>query len=148
MSYAIIGFGKIGHALTNAFARKGIEVSVATTRDPKSFASDAAAIGPTMSEKRRVQSPSPGYTSMTVEPAPTRANRITSDSLDGSYIGISSTMALWSPVMTVTGRWSDLGHASIDGEIHAGDVRTFIGGEERNGSRDFLWFAPATHRDL
>ena len=46
MSYAIIGFGKIGHALAKAFARKGIEVSVATTRDPKSFAADAAAIGP------------------------------------------------------------------------------------------------------
>ena len=46
MSYAIIGFGKIGHALAKAFARKGIEVSVATTRDPESFAADAAAIGP------------------------------------------------------------------------------------------------------
>ena len=46
MTYAIIGFGKIGHALARAFARKGIEVSVATTRDPKSFAADAAAIGP------------------------------------------------------------------------------------------------------
>ncbi|MCQ6958535.1 NADPH-dependent F420 reductase [Mucilaginibacter aquariorum] len=45
-SYAIVGFGKIGQALAKAFARKGIEVSVATTRDPKSFASDAAAIGP------------------------------------------------------------------------------------------------------
>jgi hypothetical protein len=45
MSYAIIGFGKIGHALGKAFARKGIEVSVATTHDPKSFAADAAAIG-------------------------------------------------------------------------------------------------------
>ncbi len=45
MSYAIIGFGKIGHALAKAFARKGIEVSVATTRDPASFAADAAAIG-------------------------------------------------------------------------------------------------------
>ncbi len=48
MSYAIIGFGKIGHALAKAFARKGIEVSVATTRDPQSFAADAAAIGPTI----------------------------------------------------------------------------------------------------
>ena len=46
MSYAIIGFGKIGHALAKAFARKSIEVSVATTRDPESFAADAAAIGP------------------------------------------------------------------------------------------------------
>jgi len=46
MSYAIIGFGKIGHALAKAFARKDLEVSVAATRDPKSFASDAAAIGP------------------------------------------------------------------------------------------------------
>jgi 8-hydroxy-5-deazaflavin:NADPH oxidoreductase len=46
MSYAIIGFGKIGHALAKAFARNGIEVSVATTRDPASFAADTAAIGP------------------------------------------------------------------------------------------------------
>jgi len=45
-SYAIIGFGKIGQALAKAFARNGIKVSVATTRDPESFASDAAAIGP------------------------------------------------------------------------------------------------------
>ena len=47
-SYAIVGFGKIGQALAKAFARKGIEVSVVTTRDPESFASDAAAIGPTI----------------------------------------------------------------------------------------------------
>ncbi|MEO6286654.1 MAG: NADPH-dependent F420 reductase [Dyadobacter sp.] len=47
-SYAIVGFGKIGQALAKAFARKGIEVSVATTRDPERFASDAAAIGPTV----------------------------------------------------------------------------------------------------
>jgi predicted dinucleotide-binding enzyme len=51
MSYAIIGFGKIGHALAQAFARNGIEVFVATTRDPESFASDAAAIGPTIIPK-------------------------------------------------------------------------------------------------
>ena len=48
MSYAIIGFGKIGQALAKAFARNGIEVSIATTRDPASFASDAAAIGSTV----------------------------------------------------------------------------------------------------
>src|SRR6202051_4186728 len=52
MSYAIIGFGKIGHALAKSFARKGIEVSVATTRDPQSFASAAAAIGPTIIPKK------------------------------------------------------------------------------------------------
>ncbi len=51
MSYAIIGFGKIGQALAKAFARKGVEVSVATTRDPESFASAAAAIGPTILPK-------------------------------------------------------------------------------------------------
>ena len=45
-SYAIVGFGNIGKALARAFARKGIEVSVATTRKPESFASDATAIGP------------------------------------------------------------------------------------------------------
>src|ERR1700727_843721 len=43
---------------------------------------------------------------------------------------------------------SDLRHASIDGEIYAGDERTFLGGEERDGSRDFLRLASATHWDL
>ncbi|MBH5389082.1 NADPH-dependent F420 reductase [Bradyrhizobium diversitatis] len=52
MSYAIIGFGNIGRALAKAFTRKGIEVSVATTRDPESFASAAAAIGPTIIPKK------------------------------------------------------------------------------------------------
>jgi len=52
MSYAIIGFGKIGQALAKAFARNGIEVSVATTRGPESFASAAAAIGPTIIPKK------------------------------------------------------------------------------------------------
>ena len=51
MSSAIIGFGKIGQALAKAFARNGIEVSIATTRDPASFASDAAAIGSTVIPK-------------------------------------------------------------------------------------------------
>ena len=46
MNYAIIGFGEIGQTLAKAFARSGIAVSVATTRDPESFASAAAAIGP------------------------------------------------------------------------------------------------------
>jgi len=46
MNYAIIGFGQIGQALAKAFARKGIDVSVATTRDPASFAAAAAAVGP------------------------------------------------------------------------------------------------------
>ena len=48
MSYSIIGFGSIGQALAKAFARKDIEVSVATTRAPQSFAAAAAAIGPTV----------------------------------------------------------------------------------------------------
>jgi len=51
MSYAIIGFGKIGQALAKAFARNGIDVFVATTRAPESFASDAAAIGPGIKPK-------------------------------------------------------------------------------------------------
>jgi predicted dinucleotide-binding enzyme len=52
MSYAIIGFGNIGQALAKAFARNGIDVSVATTRDPESFASVATAIGPTIIPKK------------------------------------------------------------------------------------------------
>jgi hypothetical protein len=55
MSYAIIGFGKIGQALAKAFARNEIEVSVATTRDPESFASDAAAIGPSIKPTKLVE---------------------------------------------------------------------------------------------
>ena len=35
MSYALIGFGKIGQALAKAFARNGIEVSDRTRSDPK-----------------------------------------------------------------------------------------------------------------
>lgn len=46
MSYAIIGFGEVGRALAKAFARNGMEVSVATAHNPESFASDAAAVGP------------------------------------------------------------------------------------------------------
>ena len=52
MSYAIIGFGNVGQALAKAFARNGIEVSVATTRAPESIASAAAAIGPTVLPKK------------------------------------------------------------------------------------------------
>lgn len=51
MNYAIIGFGEIGQTLARAFARRGIDVSVATTRDPESFASAAAAIGPGITPK-------------------------------------------------------------------------------------------------
>src|SRR4051794_2868550 len=48
-------------------------------------------------------------------------------------------------VREATAPGSDLRHASIYGEIHAGDERTFNGGEERDGGRDFLGLAPATH---
>jgi hypothetical protein len=51
MSYAIIGFGNIGKALARAFARSGIDVSVATARDPERFGSEAAAIGATIIPK-------------------------------------------------------------------------------------------------
>src|SRR3546814_13396371 len=51
MKYAIIGFGEIGQTLARAFARRGIDVSVATTREPESFASAAAAIGPGITPK-------------------------------------------------------------------------------------------------
>ncbi|QCB43285.1 NADP oxidoreductase coenzyme [Sphingomonas sp. PAMC26645] len=45
MKYAIIGFGPVGQALARMFARKGIEVVVATTRGPDAIAAQAAAIG-------------------------------------------------------------------------------------------------------
>jgi len=48
MSSAIIGFGAVGQALARAFARKGIQVSVASRRPPESIAPQAKAIGPTV----------------------------------------------------------------------------------------------------
>ena len=48
MSYAIVGFGKIGQALAQAFARKNIEVIVASRRPPEALAARAGEIGPTV----------------------------------------------------------------------------------------------------
>jgi len=47
MSYAIVGFGAVGQALARMFARKGIEVAVASTHQPEALAPQANAIGPT-----------------------------------------------------------------------------------------------------
>jgi predicted dinucleotide-binding enzyme len=46
MSYAIVGFGAVGQALARMFARKGIEVAVASRRQPEELAPQAKAIGP------------------------------------------------------------------------------------------------------
>ena len=51
MSYAIIGFGKIGQALAHAFARNNINVTVAGRRSPEELAPQARAIGPTVTAK-------------------------------------------------------------------------------------------------
>lgn len=51
MSYAIVGFGKIGQALARAFARKNIDVTVASRRPPEALAPQARAIGPTVVAK-------------------------------------------------------------------------------------------------
>src|SRR5258707_13780796 len=51
MSYAIVGFGKIGQALAHAFARKNIDVAVASRRPPEALATQARAIGPTVVAK-------------------------------------------------------------------------------------------------
>jgi predicted dinucleotide-binding enzyme len=51
MSYAIVGFGKIGQALAQAFARKNIEVTVASRRPPEALAPQARSIGPTVVAK-------------------------------------------------------------------------------------------------
>lgn len=45
MDYAIIGFGAIGQALARAFARKNIEIAVASRRPPEALAPQAQAIG-------------------------------------------------------------------------------------------------------
>ena len=46
MSHAILGFGKIGQALAQAFARKNLDVIVASHRPPEALAAAARAIGP------------------------------------------------------------------------------------------------------
>ena len=51
MSYAIIGFGAVGQALAHAFARKNIDVTVASRRPPEALAPQARAIGPTVVAK-------------------------------------------------------------------------------------------------
>lgn len=51
MSYAIIGFGKIGQALAHAFARRNIDVTVASRRPPEVLVPQAEAIGPNVTPK-------------------------------------------------------------------------------------------------
>src|ERR1700683_958300 len=51
MSYAIVGFGKIGQALAHAFARRNIDVTVASRRPPEALAPQARAIGSTVVAK-------------------------------------------------------------------------------------------------
>jgi predicted dinucleotide-binding enzyme len=51
MSYAIVGFGKIGQALAHAFARNNINVTVASRRQPEDLAPLARTIGPTVVAK-------------------------------------------------------------------------------------------------
>jgi hypothetical protein len=48
MRYAIVGFGAVGQALGRAFARKNIEVAVASRRPPEALAPQAQAIGPSV----------------------------------------------------------------------------------------------------
>jgi len=48
MSYAIIGFGKVGDALARAFARKNMQVAVASRRPPEAHAALARSIGPSI----------------------------------------------------------------------------------------------------
>jgi len=51
MSYAIVGFGSVGQALAHAFARKNVDVTVASRRPPEALAPQARAIGPTVVAK-------------------------------------------------------------------------------------------------
>ena len=51
MSTAIIGFGAIGQALARAFARKSIQVVVASRQGPEAIAPQAQAIGPTVTAR-------------------------------------------------------------------------------------------------
>lgn len=51
MSYSIIGAGAVGQALARAFARKGIQVIIASRRSPEELAPIADTIGPEVTAK-------------------------------------------------------------------------------------------------
>ena len=51
MTYAIVGFGNIGQALAHAFARKNLNVTVASRRQPEELVPQARAIGLTVIAK-------------------------------------------------------------------------------------------------
>jgi predicted dinucleotide-binding enzyme len=51
MSYAIVGFGKIGQALARAFARTNMKVAVTSRRSPEDLAPQAREIGSTVVAK-------------------------------------------------------------------------------------------------
>lgn len=51
MSCAIIGAGEVGRARARTFARKNIDVSIASRRPPEALAPLAKSIGPTVSAK-------------------------------------------------------------------------------------------------
>ena len=51
MTYAILGAGNVGKALAKAFARKGMDVALASRRSPKELAPVAKEIGPTVVPK-------------------------------------------------------------------------------------------------
>jgi 8-hydroxy-5-deazaflavin:NADPH oxidoreductase len=51
MSYAILGAGNVGQALAAAFARKGMEVAIASRQPVEELAPVARAIGPTVVPK-------------------------------------------------------------------------------------------------
>jgi 8-hydroxy-5-deazaflavin:NADPH oxidoreductase len=46
MTYAIVGFGAVGQAVARAFARKNIDVTVASRRPPEALQPQAGALGP------------------------------------------------------------------------------------------------------
>ena len=51
MSYAIIGFGRVGQALAHSFARSNIDVIVASRQPPEALSPHARATGPTVIAK-------------------------------------------------------------------------------------------------
>jgi predicted dinucleotide-binding enzyme len=97
MSYAIVGFGAVGQALARAFARKNIEVAIASRRPPEALAPQARAIGPTVVPK-------------------TLQNAIQADTIIlavrfADHQEVAKTLASWhgKTVIDVTNTFEDLG---------------------------------------
>ena len=102
MSYAVIGFGAVGQALAKAFARKGIDVAVASRRPPEALSAQAAAIGPSVKPKSLKDALTADAVILAVPFTQHREVAETGESWDGKLV-IDATNAYGTPLESFGG---------------------------------------------